>query len=62
MKGREAGSSFSFLVTVSTSQSQMSPGLRPRMVLGTELEPRMVIFEPDAPPLNEFKCLGMDFL
>ena len=29
---------------------------------GTELEPRMVTFEPHATPLNELKCLGMDLL
>ena len=36
MEGREVGSSFSFLVTVSTSQGQVSPVLRPRMVLGVQ--------------------------
>ena len=44
MEGREVGSSFSFLVTVSTSQGQVSPVLRPRMVLGVQNSSRAWLF------------------
>ena len=50
MEGREVGSSFSFLVTVSTSQGQVSEAAH--SLGGAELEPRMVVFEPDAIPLK----------
>ena len=44
MEGREVGSSFSFIVTVSTSQGQVSPVLRPRMVLGVQNSSRACLF------------------
>ena len=55
MGGREVGYSFSFLVTVSTSQGQVSPVLRPRMVLGVQNSSRACLF------LSQMRYPSIDF-